>query len=124
MQSMPLRRGRGRPHKQLAEPNYDGYPVDGTGEEKQRWLKMKAAEQWRYNILTSNKAEDYREREKAHVREYNARKHEQKQPSAAAGAPPKTATSSASVDNKEKTEKLKEQSRLRYVKSSLHEIIC
>ena len=46
---------------------------------------------------------------------------EKKQPSAAAGAPPKTATSPASVDkNQEKTEKLKERSRLRYVKSSLH----
>ena len=85
---------------------------------------MKAAEQWHYNILTSNKAKDYHQYEKAHVSEYNARKHEQKQPSAAAGAPPKAATSPASVDkNQEKTEKLKEQSRLwyvKYVKSSLH----
>ena len=124
MQSMPLHRGRGRPHKQLEEPNYDGYPVDGTEEEKKWWLKLKATEQWCYNILTSNKAEDYRQHEKARVSEYNARRCEQKQPPAAAGAPPKTATSSASVDkNQEKTEKLKEQSRLwyvKYVKSSLH----
>ena len=85
---------------------------------------MKATKQWRYNILTSNKAEDYCQCEKAHLSEYNARRREQKQPSAAAGAPPKTATSPASVDkNQEKTEKLKEQSRLwyvKYIKSSLH----
>ena len=88
---------------------------------------MKATEQWCYNILTSNKAEDYCQREKACVSEYNARRCEQKQPSAAAGAHPKTATSPASVDkNQEKTEKLKEQSRLwyiKYVKSSLHLIL-
>ena len=50
------------------------------GEEKKWWLKMKATEQWHYNILTSNKADDYHQREKAHVSEYNARRHEQKQP--------------------------------------------
>ena len=63
MESMSLGRGRGRPRKQLVEPSYDGYPVDGSEEEKKRWLKMKATEQWRYNILTSNQAAEYRERE-------------------------------------------------------------
>ena len=61
-------------------------------EEKKQWLKMKPTEQWHYNILTSNKGEDYRQHEKACVREYNAKRREQKQPSAAAGASPKTAT--------------------------------
>ena len=124
MQSMPLHRGRGWPCKQLEEPDYDGYPMDGMEEEKKQWLKMKATEQWCYNILTSNKAEDYHQCEKAHVSEYNARRHEPKKPSAAAEAPPKTATSPANVEkNQEKTEKLKEQSILlyiKYVKSSLH----
>ena len=41
-----------------------------------------------FNVLSSNKAEDYCQCEKACVREYNAKR----QPSAAAGAPPKTAT--------------------------------
>ena len=80
MQSMPLCRGRGQPCKQLEEPNYDGYPVDGTEEEKKQRLKMKAREQWHYNVLTSNKAEDYYQHEKACVSEYNARRHEQKNP--------------------------------------------
>ena len=78
MQSMPICRGRGQPHKQLEEPNYDGYPVDGMEEEKKQWLKMKATEKWHYNILTSNKAEDYHQCEKTHVSEYNARRGEQK----------------------------------------------
>ena len=46
MESMSLGRGRGRHWKQLIEPSYDGYPVDGSEEEKKRWLKMKATEQW------------------------------------------------------------------------------
>ena len=41
---------------------------------------MKETEQWHYNILTSNKAEDYRQREKARVSEYNAGRCEQKNP--------------------------------------------
>ena len=65
MQSMSLGRGRGRPRKDLVEPSLDGYPADGTEEEKKQWLCMKCMEQWRYNILTSNKAEEYREKEKA-----------------------------------------------------------
>ena len=56
MESMSLGRGRGRPQKQLVEPSYDGYPVDGSEEEKKWWLKMRATQQWWYNILTSNQA--------------------------------------------------------------------
>ena len=34
MQSMSLRRGRGRPRKDLVEPSLDGYPADGTEGER------------------------------------------------------------------------------------------
>ena len=51
MESMSLGRGRGRPRKQLTDPSYDGYPVDGSEEEIKRWLKMNATEQWQYNIF-------------------------------------------------------------------------
>ena len=58
MKCMSLSRGRGRPQKQLIEPSYEGYPVDGIEVEKKWWLKMKATEQW-YNILSSNQAAEY-----------------------------------------------------------------
>ena len=74
---MSLGRGRGRPQK-LIEPSYEGYPVDGTEVEKMRWLKMKATEQWRYNILSSNQAAEYHECERHRVREYQMRKAQQK----------------------------------------------
>ena len=87
MKCMSLSRGRGRPQKQLIEPSYEGYPVDGTEVEKKWWLKMKATEQWRYNILSSNQATEYHEHERHRVREYQMRKAQQKQ-STAVGAPP------------------------------------
>ena len=71
MQKISLRRGCGRPCKQLMEPTYEGYPADGMKEEKASWLKMKAIEQWHYNILTSNKVAEYHESERKHVSEYN-----------------------------------------------------
>ena len=42
MQTISLRRGHDRPHKQLIEPSYKGCPADGTKEEKARWLKIKS----------------------------------------------------------------------------------
>ena len=122
IQSMSLGRGRGRPNKWLDEPSY-GYPVDGTEEEKTRWLKQKATKQWRYNILTSKQAEEYHQHEKEWVHNYNARKHQQRQPTAAAGAPAAT----PSVKEKDdKTEKSKAQSRLQYIKyvNSIKNYIC
>ena len=46
-----------------------------------------ATKQWRYNILTSNQAEEYHQHEKEQVHNYNARKCQQKQPTATAGDP-------------------------------------
>ena len=46
MQSMNIGRGRGRPWKQLIEPSMEGFPENGTSDEKHRWLKMKATELW------------------------------------------------------------------------------
>ena len=64
LQNISLGRGCGKPRKQLIKPTYEGYLADGTKEEKARWLKMKATEQWRYNILTSNQAAEYHESER------------------------------------------------------------
>ena len=71
---------------------------------------MKVMEQWRYNILTSDKAQEFREKEKARCKAaYYAKKGKGKQstPSAALGAPDPDDT----LQDKEK--KSKEQSRIR-----------
>ena len=116
MQSMTIGRGKGRPRKQLVEPSLEGYPADESEEEKKRWLRMKCSEMWRYNVLTSDRAEEYREKEKARCKAaYHAKKAgkgrgKQSAASGVVGAPVILDT----TDDKE--EKAKEQSRLRYVK--------
>ena len=112
---MQLGRGRGRPCKELQDPSMDGFPEHGTGEEKQRWLKMKATEIWRYNILTSNQGAEYRRHENACVREYN---HEKKAAAAASASqlPPPTDVPTPDVQDVDLVQKVKEQSRLRYIK--------
>ena len=52
----------------------EGFPEHGTDEEKQSWLKVKAMEIWRYNMLTSDQSAEYRQRENAHVWEYQCKK--------------------------------------------------
>ena len=109
MQSMQLGRGKGRPCKELQEPSMDSFHEHGTGEEKQRWLKMKATEIWRYNILTSNQGAGYRRRENAHVREYNNKK----KAAAAASAsqlPPPIDVPTPDVQDVDPVQKVKEQS--------------
>ena len=59
LQNISLGKGCGRPQKQLIEPSYEGYPAEGTKEEKAKWLKMKATEQWLSNILMSYKEAEY-----------------------------------------------------------------
>ena len=119
MQKIALGRGRGRPRKQLTEPTYEGYPADGTKEEKAKWLKMKATEQWRYNILTSNKAAEFRESERKRVSEYNKRKKSSTAISQPKDKPEEKAEPEESCEiseTEDKQETSKEKSRLRYVK--------
>ena len=119
LQNISLGRGHGRPCKQLIEPTYEGYPADGTKEEKARWLKMKATEQWRYNILTSNWATEYRESERKWVSAYN--KH--KKAATVTGQPKDNLQEEVDPeesveipDTEEKQDAAKEKSRLWYVK--------
>ena len=71
LQNISSDRGHGGPRKQLTEPSYEGYPAHSAKEEKAKWLKMKATEQWHYNILMSNKAAEYWESECERVSAYN-----------------------------------------------------
>ena len=119
LQKISLGRGCGRPCKQLIKPSYEGYPADGTKEEKAKWSKMKATEQWRYNILTSNHAAEYQESERKQVSEYN----KCKKAATATGQPnnkPKEVAdpeeSGEIPDTEDKQEAAKEKGRLQYVK--------
>ena len=119
MQKISIGRGCGRPHKQLVEPTYEGYPADGTKEEKARWLKMKAMEQWCYNILTSNKAVEYHESERKCVSEYNKHKKLSTAISQPKDKPQEKAEPEESCeisDTEDKQEASKEKSRVQYIK--------
>ena len=64
------RRGRGRPCK----IPYEDFPEEGTAEGKKKWKNKKNPEEWRYKKLTSDNADDYREKEKEHVSWYVSEK--------------------------------------------------
>ena len=89
LQSMSIGRGKGRPRKQLVAPTLDGFSIGGMEDKKQKWFHKKCTEQWRYNILTSNKAAEFREKERARCKAaYHARKEKKAEASAAVGPPP------------------------------------
>ena len=113
---MSIGRGKGRPRKQLVAPTLDGFPIDGTEDEKQKWFHKKCIEQWWYNILTSNKAAEFREKERVRCKAaYHSRKEKKVEASAAVGTPPHAKLPDDDVQE-DKREKSKELSRLRYVK--------
>ena len=64
MTGMTLGRCRGIPHKELKEPTFDDFPVDGTPLEKQHWFKAEQSEQWWYQKLTSDDFAAYCQAEK------------------------------------------------------------
>ena len=116
MQSMNISRGRGRPQKQLIEPSMEGFPEHGTGDEKHRWLKMKATELWRYNMLTSDQSAEFRKKENAHVWEYYHKKKVAEAAAASGQPPPHPPTPSADDDTPDSQDKAREKSQLQYVK--------
>ena len=71
---LSLGRGRGRPRKTLELPKTDDYPVDGTEEEKDRYVKKKNTELWRFRKLSSESSAEYRAAENARVKAYNKKK--------------------------------------------------
>ena len=104
---MMLARGRGRPCKQLQEPSCDGCLGNG------RLLNNGDI------ISSSQTKQEYHQCEKEWVRNYNARKHQQEQPTSATGAPADMPTVKEKED---KMEKSKAQSRLQYVNTIKNEI--
>ena len=84
--SLSLGRGRGRSHKALQPPSYDDYPADASKEEKERWVRQKATEHWRYNKLMSESATAYRKSENERVSRYYHEKKKKTQAAAAGSA--------------------------------------
>ena len=78
---MSLGRGRGRPRKNLVVPSTDNFLYDGTPEERDRYLKKKNTEMWRFKKLTSTGSAEYRARENARVKEYQRKKKMEKESS-------------------------------------------
>ena len=78
---MSLGRGRGRPRKNLMVPTTDDFPFDGTPEERDKYLKKKTTEMWRFKKLTSSNSAEYRARENARVKEYQRKKKMEKESS-------------------------------------------
>ena len=103
MAGMSLGRGRGRPRKIQQPPNMDDFPVDGTDEEKTKYIKKKTSEMYRYKKLTGpDGGQAYRISENARVKDYHKRKKEDD-----------SQDETCSTDDSQS--KKKQQSRLRYV---------
>ena len=108
LQSMSIGRGKGRPRKQLVAPTLDGFLIGGTEDDKQKWFHKKCTEQWWYNILTSNKAAEFREKERARYKAaYHARKEKKAEASAAVGTPPHMSSFLMTMSRKIKGKNLK-----------------
>ena len=116
MQSMNIGRGRGRPWKQLIEPSMEGFPEHGTSEEKNRWLKMKVTELWRYNMLTSDQSLEFRKKKNARGCEYYRKKKVAQAAAASGQPPPPPPTPCADDDTPDSQDKAREKSQLQYIK--------
>ena len=111
MDKLSLGRGRGRPRKKLNYSlNMEDFPETGTQEEKEKYLKKKQTELWRFKTLTGPKAAEHRAKENERVKKYNQRKKAEKESSkqsSSLSAPPKQEDSD-SDDNL--TDRKREQS--------------
>ena len=114
MDKLTLGRGRGRPRKKL---NYsidmDDFPTDGTEEEKEKYLKKKSTELWRFKTLSGSKAAEHRAKENERVKRYYQRKKAEKE-----GSKPSATGISEHGENDDETdgsstERKKELSRKR-----------
>ena len=104
---------RGRPRKDLVPPSYDDFPASGTAEQQKNWMKKKSVQYWRYQKLSRPGGEDYHKQESTWVGLlYNMKKLVEAFHSG---------DEEEKLDNidvaEDKAEKVKEQNRVRFVKS-------
>ena len=110
MDKLSLGRGRGRPRKKLSYSlNMDDFPETGTQEEKDKYLKKKQTELWRFKTLSGPKAAEHRAKENERVKKYQQRKKAEKL-SSSLSAPPKEEDSDS---DDSLTDRKREQSRKR-----------
>ena len=62
------RGSRGRPRKEPQPPSADDKPLNASKEELMRWQKKFNTRKWRYEKLTSDEAQEYRDAENARVK--------------------------------------------------------
>ena len=74
MQKLNLGKRRGRPRKELVEPNMDDFPFGATEEEQRKYIRKKNTERWRYNKLMGSEAASYQQSELNRVNSYNKKK--------------------------------------------------
>ena len=104
---------RGHPRKDLVPPSYDDFPASGTAEQQKNWMKKKSVQYWRYQKLSRPGGEDYRKQESTRVgRLYNREKLVEEFHSG---------DEEEKLDDvdvaEDKAEKVKEQNRVRFIKS-------
>ena len=78
MQKLNLGKRRGRPRKELVEPNMDDFPYGASEEEQRKYIRKKNTERWRYNKLKGTDAATYRQSELDRVNSYNKKKKNRK----------------------------------------------
>ena len=113
---------RGRPRKDVQPPSFDDFPVTGTAEEQKNWLKVKNTAYWRYAKLSGPDGEDYRKKESARVQKYQKKKDQDLQDSSNDNDEEPILVDDTDV-TESRTEKIKEQNRIRFVKLIIQKFI-
>ena len=67
-QFTPSQRPRGRPQKDMLPPSMDDKPINTSKSEMLKWQKKYNAAKWRFDKLSSEDAESYRDAENARVK--------------------------------------------------------
>ena len=75
--STPINMGRGRPSKDLQPPSTDDKPTSGSKAEILHWQKKYNTAKWRYDKLTSDDAEMYRQSENERVKRKRHTEHKE-----------------------------------------------
>lgn len=78
MSKLSLGKTRGRPRKTPSKPTLDDFPHDASKEEQQRYVKKINTQMWRYKKLMGAGAPEFRQAELDRVKQYHAKKKQEK----------------------------------------------
>ena len=79
MSKLNLGKHRGRPRKELVQPNMDDFPFDSSPSVQKAYIRKKNTEMWRYKKLTGADSAAYRQEECERVTKYQKKKKEMKE---------------------------------------------